>query len=269
MLGPTGTQPQQAYGHVAQGASPIQVNNMRRNTKLGTTMGGTKSCITSTIAWFYSCNKDPGVGIRVEQLVEWIDIWEGFDDNKRTRIRKKLKSKSTFWALASNACGVIAKALCLQQSARFFSSNGPLLLLTGGSPKGSGQLLVVLLSLKPTSWHKRSTTLQPCYGKMQLHIAIVAKAFREARAHTRLKGLVPACSRNVNTLQLRHLTFWLQGRLETCISQLMALFRPSSHVSVVMAITSPLASIVSLNAQRMNILSTLICRNLVGLCKKQ
>ena len=42
MLGPTGTQPQQAYGHVAQGASPIQVNNMRRNTKLGTTMGGTK-----------------------------------------------------------------------------------------------------------------------------------------------------------------------------------------------------------------------------------
>ena len=38
-LGVTGTQKQQSYGHIAQGASETQVHKMRRNLKAGTNLG--------------------------------------------------------------------------------------------------------------------------------------------------------------------------------------------------------------------------------------
>jgi hypothetical protein len=40
-LGPSGTLPQQSYGHTVQGASPSQVKAMRRNMKLGTNLANT------------------------------------------------------------------------------------------------------------------------------------------------------------------------------------------------------------------------------------
>ena len=116
-LGPTGTHPQQSYGHVVQGASRSQTYKMRRNMKLGTNMGGTNSCITSTLAWFYGPRGDPAISLKLDQIAAWIDKWVSYDDRTKARTRNIWKralprlglNQESMW---SHAKGPISGTIC-------------------------------------------------------------------------------------------------------------------------------------------------------------
>ena len=86
-LGITGTHRQQSYGHIAQGASNSQVKAMRRNLKAGTVLGNTRSCVTTTLAWFYGTANDPAVSIRVEQIAYWLNSWTKLSTSLQNRIK--------------------------------------------------------------------------------------------------------------------------------------------------------------------------------------
>ena len=83
----------QIYGHTAQVASTTQVNAMCKNIKMGTVIGKTQACATSTAAWFFGEKRWPQTATRVEQVREW---WRGFNVDARRRIRKVWGKKSHF-----------------------------------------------------------------------------------------------------------------------------------------------------------------------------
>ena len=78
---------QQNYGHTAMGASAKQVEQMRSNLKCATHLGGTRSCIATTIALLLGSDKDPQASTKVDQINTWHDIWTNATMGKKKRIR--------------------------------------------------------------------------------------------------------------------------------------------------------------------------------------
>ncbi len=55
--------------------------------KGATTLGGTQSCLTTTLEWIFGIGKDPFVTIGADQLGQWIDLWFACKEDRRARIR--------------------------------------------------------------------------------------------------------------------------------------------------------------------------------------
>ena len=66
---------------------------MRKDMKKASHLGGTASCLTSTLAWLFGQFKDPAVALKVEQLSHWFDIWQYSSQGERKRIRDEWRRR--------------------------------------------------------------------------------------------------------------------------------------------------------------------------------
>ena len=55
--------------------------------KLGTVLGHTQACLTTTLAWTLGPKGDPALTIPVSQLSDWQDLWCQADPALQERIR--------------------------------------------------------------------------------------------------------------------------------------------------------------------------------------
>ncbi len=150
-LGPTGTQPMQSYGHAAQGASNTQVREMRHNIKVGTNLGATCACTTTTLAWYYGDFVDPYISIRVEQLAHWIDLWESFGEAKRAKMQAMWRRKLAIVSQTASACGPLQKVLSQPLSVPCWRWGGSLLHPADGGLRTVGPWLAPPPTQKLTS----------------------------------------------------------------------------------------------------------------------
>ena len=93
----SGVAPLQSYGHVVNGATANQTQDMRTNLKTATPYGGTGACMASVLSWFFGPTADSFVKNPCEQLDAWYQAWEKIDAAER-------KATRTTWAMTVSNC---------------------------------------------------------------------------------------------------------------------------------------------------------------------
>ncbi len=116
VLGKTGVNPMQSYGHQGMGVSPTMLVPLRRNMKKATHLGDSKGCVATTIRWAHGDRCDPAVELRCQQVDAWMKLWRGADPEMRRRIRRFGMSSLPQLAKAddrwSRAKGTITGTIC-------------------------------------------------------------------------------------------------------------------------------------------------------------
>ena len=67
----SGVAPQQSYGHVVNGATANQTQDMRTNLKTATPYGGTGACTASVLSCFFGATADSFVKNSCERFYAW------------------------------------------------------------------------------------------------------------------------------------------------------------------------------------------------------
>ena len=70
------------------GAAPGTLRELRRQTAEAAGIGGSKRCLTSTIAIAFGEDKDPATEIPIRIVTNWLRMWEEATDQQKKKIRK-------------------------------------------------------------------------------------------------------------------------------------------------------------------------------------